>query len=107
TFYVEAIQKLHAASKTFLGTDGAKTPFIIGIAGSVAVGKSTTARILHALLQRWPSSPHVELVTTDGFLLSIQVLEERGLAERKGFPESYDRARFVEFLAEIKSGRRN
>ncbi len=104
SFYVEAIQRLHHASKSFLGTDGDKVPFIIGVAGSVAVGKSTTARILRALLQRWPSSPQVDLVTTDGFLYSNAVLEERGLAERKGFPESYDRGRFVEFLAAVKSG---
>lgn len=104
SFYVEAIQRLHHASKSFLGTNGDKVPFIIGVAGSVAVGKSTTARILRALLQRWPSSPKVDLVTTDGFLYSNAVLEERGLAERKGFPESYDRGRFVDFLAAVKSG---
>ena len=77
---------------------------MIGIAGSVAVGKSTTARILQALLQRWPSSPKVDLVTTDGFLFPNAVLAERGLMRRKGFPESYDRRRLVEFLASVKSG---
>ena len=79
-------------------------PFIIGLAGSVAVGKSTTARILQALLSRWPSHPSVDLVTTDGFLFPNAVLERRGLMQRKGFPESYDRARLVRFLADVKSG---
>ncbi len=105
-FYVEAVQELNHASTRFLGTNGdVRTPFIIGVAGSVAVGKSTTARILQALLQRWPASPKVDLVTTDGFLHSNKVLEQRGLMERKGFPESYDRARFVGFLSDVKSGR--
>ena len=106
SLYVDAIQNLHAASKRFLNTSEQKVPFIIGIAGSVAVGKSTTARILHALLQRWPSSPRVDLVTTDGFLLPNAELKARGLMRRKGFPESYDRARLVGFLADVKSGRR-
>jgi len=104
SFYVEAIQGIHHASSRFLGHNGAKVPFIIGVAGSVAVGKSTTARILRALLRRWPSSPKVDLVTTDGFLHPNAVLAERGLMERKGFPESYDRAAFVQFLAAVKSG---
>jgi len=107
SFYVEAIQSLHTVSKRFLNTDEPKVPFVIGIAGSVAVGKSTTARILHALLQRWPSSPKVDLVTTDGFLQPNAVLNQRGIMRRKGFPESYDRARLVRFLADIKSGKAN
>jgi type I pantothenate kinase len=105
SLYVEATQALHHASTKFLGADDRKVPYIIGVAGSVAVGKSTTSRILRALLQRWPSSPKVDLVTTDGFLFSNKVLEEKGLMDRKGFPESYDRARFVSFLADIKSGK--
>ncbi len=107
SLYVEAIQGLHTVSRRFLNTDEPKVPFVIGIAGSVAVGKSTTARILRALLQRWPSSPKVDLVTTDGFLHPNAVLNERGLMRRKGFPESYDRARLVRFLADIKSGKPN
>ena len=107
SFYVEAIQGLHNVSTRFLETADQKVPFIIGVAGSVAVGKSTTARILQALLQRWPSSPKVDLVTTDGFLHPNAVLTERGIMDRKGFPESYDRPRFVQFLADIKSGKGN
>ncbi len=106
--YVEAVQGLHRAAASFLGhKNGARTPFIIGVSGSVAVGKSTTARIVNALMQRWPSSPKVDLVTTDGFLYPNSVLEERGLMMRKGFPESYDRTHFVKFLSDIKSGCRH
>lgn len=105
SLYVEATQELHHASGRFLGTNGRKVPYIIGVAGSVAVGKSTTSRILRALLQRWPSSPKVDLVTTDGFLYPNAVLEARKLMERKGFPESYDRGRFIAFLSDIKSGK--
>lgn len=107
SFYVEAVQGLHNVSTRFLDTLDQKVPFIIGVAGSVAVGKSTTARILQALLQRWASSPKVNLVTTDGFLHPNAVLAERGIMERKGFPESYDRTRFIAFLSDIKSGRAN
>jgi type I pantothenate kinase len=104
SLYVEAIQRLHRVSGRFLDTEEQKVPFVIGVAGSVAVGKSTTARILRALLQRWPSSPKVDLVTTDGFLLPNAVLNDRGLMRRKGFPESFDRGRLVAFLAAVKSG---
>jgi type I pantothenate kinase len=104
SLYVEAVQGLHRASSRFLQHSDDKAPFIIGIAGSVAVGKSTTARILRALLRRWPSSPKVDLVTTDGFLYPNAELEKRGLMERKGFPESYDRPAFLSFLSAIKQG---
>jgi type I pantothenate kinase len=107
SFYVEAVQGLHNVSTRFLETPDQRVPFIIGVAGSVAVGKSTTARILQALLQRWPSSPKVDLVTTDGFLHPNAVLVERDIMSRKGFPESYDRPRFVQFLSDIKSGKGN
>jgi type I pantothenate kinase len=102
--YVRASQGLYRTTQTYLGNDGAQVPFIIGLAGSVAVGKSTTARILQALLSRWPSHPSVDLVTTDGFLFPNAVLESRGLMKRKGFPDSYDRARLVRFLADVKAG---
>jgi type I pantothenate kinase len=102
--YVAASQNLYRVSDTFLGSPAAKVPYVIAIAGSVAVGKSTTARILQALLARWPDHPQVDLVTTDGFLFPNHVLEERGLMERKGFPESYDLRRLVRFLADVKSG---
>ena len=102
--YVGATQKLHHAAATFLETGTARVPFVIGIAGSVAVGKSTASRVLQALLSRWPSHPKVDLVTTDGFLLPLRVLESRGLIQRKGFPESYDVRRLVQFMADVKSG---
>ncbi|MCU0259625.1 MAG: type I pantothenate kinase [Ilumatobacteraceae bacterium] len=102
--YVSAVQNLHKVSATFLGTVAPKVPYVIGIAGSVAVGKSTLARILQALLSRWPDHPKVDLVTTDGFLHPNAVLEARGIANRKGFPESYDTARLLDFLADVKSG---
>ena len=102
--YVAATQELHRATDTFLGSLAAKVPFVIGVAGSVAVGKSTTSRILQALLSRWPDHPEVTLVTTDGFLLSNAELERRGLTERKGFPESYDTRALVQLVAAVKSG---
>ena len=102
--YVAATQNLHKASAAFLGTLAPKVPYVIGVAGSVAVGKSTFARILQALLARWPDHPKVDLVTTDGFLHPNRVLEERGIMNRKGFPESYDSRRLLQFLRELKSG---
>ncbi len=102
--HVEASQALFRQRARFLNLDGAKTPFIIGIAGSVAVGKSTTARILQELMKRWPSSPKVDLVTTDGFLWPNEVLRERNLMNRKGFPESYDVGSILRFLSAIKAG---
>ena len=102
--YVSATQRLHKVSGDFLGTTSPKVPYIIGIAGSVAVGKSTFARVLQALLARWPDHPKVDLVTTDGFLHPNKILDERGLMNRKGFPESYDTRRLLQFLRELKSG---
>jgi type I pantothenate kinase len=102
---VEASRDLLAATETFLGHLHARVPFIIGVAGSVAVGKSTMARLLQALLMRWPHHPRVDLVTTDGFLFPNATLEARGLMSRKGFPESYDVRRLLQFLAELKAGR--
>ena len=102
--YVWATHNLHQATATFVGSDSPRVPFVIGIAGSVAVGKSTASRLLQALLSHWPSHPQVDLVTTDGFLLPQRVLEERGLAHRKGFPESYDIRRLLRFMADVKSG---
>ncbi|MBN9045153.1 MAG: type I pantothenate kinase [Rhizobiales bacterium] len=103
--HVEASQLLYRQRQHFLNMeDSVKTPFIIGIAGSVAVGKSTTARVLKELLARWPSSPKVDLVTTDGFLYPNAVLREQGLMERKGFPESYDVGALLRFLSAIKAG---
>ncbi|WP_412058990.1 type I pantothenate kinase [Bartonella sp. DGB2] len=103
--HVEASQKLFKDRRNFLQQKATyKTPFVIGIAGSVAVGKSTTARILQELLKRWPSSPKVDLVTTDGFLYPNAHLEAHGLMERKGFPDSYDVVRLLGFLSAIKAG---
>ncbi|WP_371832827.1 type I pantothenate kinase [Mesorhizobium koreense] len=106
--HVETSQRLFAQRKIFFGAgDAVKTPFIIGIAGSVAVGKSTTARVLKELLARWPSSPKVDLVTTDGFLLPNEILRRQNLMERKGFPESYDIGALLRFLSAIKAGMRD
>src|SRR6056297_918587 len=103
--YVQASQELRAVSSTFLGHRDDKIPFILGIAGSVAVGKSTTARVLKALLARWPDHPRVDLITTDGFLYPNAELERRGIMDRKGFPESFDTRRLWRFLGEVKSGK--
>jgi type I pantothenate kinase len=102
--YVSATQNLHKVSATFLGTMAPKVPYVIGIAGSVAVGKSTFARILQTLLTRWPDHPRVDLITTDGFLFPNAVLEDRGIMNRKGFPESYDTKALLKFLRDLKSG---
>lgn len=104
SLYVAATQRLFRAMQRFLGTEDAKVPYIIGIGGSVAVGKSTTARVLQALLARWPNTPKVDLVTTDGFLLPNAVLEREGLMQKKGFPESYDTGHLLHFLTDIKAG---
>jgi type I pantothenate kinase len=98
-------QALHSRASEYFGERASRTPFIIGIAGSVAVGKSTVARLLRELMKRWPGTPRVELVTTDGFLYPNAELERRNLMHRKGFPESYDRRALLEFVSEIKSGR--
>ncbi len=102
--HVGATQQLFEVTATFLGTLHTQVPYVIGIAGSVAVGKSTTARLLQALLSRWPNHPRVALVTTDGFLHPNRILEERGIMHRKGFPESYDQGALIHFLAQVKSG---
>ena len=106
SMYVAAMQRLFRSMQRFLGTEDAKVPYIIGVGGSVAVGKSTTARVLQALLQRWPNTPKVDLITTDGFLLPNAVLQREGLMEKKGFPESYDLPALLRFLNGVKAGQR-
>jgi type I pantothenate kinase len=105
--YVAATQGLFKATQRFLGAEDGKMPYIIGVAGSVAAGKSTLARVMRALLSRWPNTPKVELVTTDGFLYSNAVLEAEGLMDKKGFPESYDGASLLRFLSDVKAGTRH
>ena len=105
SLYAASAGALHQNTEKFYGERAKRTPFIIGIAGSVAVGKSTAARLLRELMARWEGTPNVELVTTDGFLYPNQELERRGLLARKGFPESYDRKRLLQFIADIKSGK--
>ena len=106
-YHVSALQDLHSETAKFFGKAGEKTPFIVGIAGSVAVGKSTSARVLRELLARWPSHQRVDLVPTDGFLLPNAELERRGLMQRKGFPESFDQANLLRFVADVKAGKAN
>lgn len=103
-FYISSNLRRQAVLEQFLGTDGQKIPYVIGIAGSVAVGKSTTARVLQALLSRWPEHRSVELITTDGFLYPNKTLQERGIMKKKGFPQSYDMHQLVNFVSEVKSG---
>ena len=105
SFYVASIQQLNEGTQQFMGTNTGKVPFIIGIAGSVAVGKSTVARVLQTLLARWPEHPKVDLISTDGFLHPTAELEKRNLMHRKGFPESFDRGALLDFLTAVKSGR--
>jgi type I pantothenate kinase len=105
SIYVDAMQRLYYSQRQFLGIRDRKMPYIIGVAGSVAAGKSTTARVLQALLARWSPRPKVDLITTDGFLYPKAVLERQGLMQKKGFPESYDLPRLLNFLSDIKSGR--
>lgn len=106
-FYISSNLRRQAVLEQFLGTDGQKIPYVIGIAGSVAVGKSTTARLLQALLSSWPEHRSVELVTTDGFLYPNKTLNERGIMKKKGFPQSYDIHQLVKFVSEVKSGTKN
>ena len=104
SLYAKSTKRLGEATSEFLQEEDTTTPFVVAVAGSVAVGKSTIARLLRELMSRWADTPRVELVTTDGFLYSNAELERRGLMDRKGFPESYDRRALIEFLTEVKSG---
>ncbi len=106
SLYVAATQRLFLAQQSFLRTEDSKMPYVIGVGGSVAAGKSTTARVLQALLARGPNVPKVDLVTTDGFLYPNAILAREGLMEKKGFPESYDLPALLRFLTDIKAGRR-
>lgn len=103
--YVGASRQLDRATSTFLREESGGTPYVIGVAGSVAVGKSTTARVLREMMARWPDTPRVDLITTDGFLYPNEELERRGIMNRKGFPESYDRRALTRFLMKVKAGR--
>jgi type I pantothenate kinase len=107
SLYVAATQGLYKATQRFLGADGGNVPYIIGVAGSVSVGKSTLSRVMQALLARWPNTPKVQLVTTDGFLHANAVLLAEGLMDKKGFPESYDGTALLRFLSDVKAGKRN
>jgi len=107
SLYVGAVQDLSRTTDIFLGTPPDKVPYLIGLAGSVAVGKSTSARVLQTLLSRWPNSPRVDLITTDGFLHPNAILKERGLMGRKGFPESYDQRALLDCVSRLKSGEQN
>ncbi len=104
SLYVAAAKRLHDSTMSFLGESTDRTPFVIGVAGSVAVGKSTVARLLRELMARWPDTPRVELITTDGFLYPNAELKRRGIMERKGFPEAYDRRALLRFVSAVKSG---
>jgi type I pantothenate kinase len=103
--HVSATQDLYRRAHAFLAQEETEVPYVVGIAGSVAAGKSTVAQVLQALISRWPENPRVELVSTDGFLYPNRVLQSRGLMDRKGFPESYDLPLLLRFLADVKSGR--
>jgi type I pantothenate kinase len=107
SLYATNVQGLHESTSEFFGSNHARTPFIIGVAGSVAVGKSTISRLLKLLMKRWAGIPNVELITTDGFLYPNAELERRGLMSKKGFPESYDRKALLQFVSDIKSGKQN
>ncbi|MDE3960198.1 type I pantothenate kinase, partial [Glaesserella parasuis] len=106
-YYIDENLKRQEVLHKFLDLESPKVPYIISLTGSVSVGKSTSARILQALLSEWPEKRKVDLITTDGFLYPLKTLQERNLMKRKGFPESYDIHRLIEFVSDIKSGKRN